>query len=116
MDEITRRALELTDQLFTNPANRRFDQKLEQEIAGLNRLYQGDHDIGRVRWLVSNQSMRGDYGLNHNGTLYLRDALPQLKIAAGIVVLTKRGSQIVNKLPVTEVWERVKNANWLSGS
>ena len=109
---ITQRALELTDGLYTNSAIKRYDPKLEEQIAGLNRLYQGSFSFGRVRWLVSGQSHLGDYGVNRGGIDHLRLGLHDDKIVAGVVVLVKKYT-IINKSLVSDVSRRIECADWL---
>jgi hypothetical protein len=112
VDDINRRALELTAGIYTNPANWPYTRKLEEQIAGLNRLVQGDHDIGRIRWLISNQSPGGDWGVNRGGIDHLLGGLKDGKIIAGVVVLMAN-REVVNKCLVTDVVEKIKNARWL---
>src|SRR3954447_26168011 len=82
--EIIRVALEASERLYTDPAIKRFSPELEQRTAGKNHLFQGDFPMGRIRWVVSYPGTRGDWSLNKDGLLYLRTALEQSKIAAGI--------------------------------
>jgi hypothetical protein len=111
--EIIRLALEASERLYTDPAIKRFSPELEQKIAGKNHLFQGDFPVGRIRWVVSYPGQRGDFSLNKDGLLYLRTALEQGKIAAGIVVL-KRGNMVANARPVAEVWPKLIHAVWMN--
>ena len=114
MQTITSRALELTKQLYTSTAIRKYDPKLSEQIAGYNRLMQADLDGGRVRWLASSQSQLGDWSINRGGIEHLLNSLQEQKIVAGIVVLTKSGA-VVNSMPVAEVAEKLKDVRWLDG-
>ena len=115
-DDLVQRAIEATAKLYTDKTIKPFNPDLQQQIAGKNALYQGDLDgIGRVRWLVSFPGQKGDWGLNKGGLLYLKTALQEGKIAAGIVVLRRKNAN-VNVGQVKEVWNRLKDADWIEGS
>jgi hypothetical protein len=111
-DDIVAWAIEAANRLYTDPNIRRFDPELEKRIAGKNSIFQGDHNGARARWVASYPGSRGDWGLNKGGLVYFQTELEADKIAAGIVVL-KRGKDTVAARPVTEVWPKVKNANWM---
>ena len=113
-EDIARRALELASELYTNKSIRPYEPALSEKIAGYNRLYRADLDIGRIRLLAASQSLRGDYGINRGGIDHLVDGLKERKIVAGVVVLTRR-LVVVNKSLVTDVWEKIKDAHWLEG-
>lgn len=114
-DDIINKAIAASADIYTDPRIRRFERELEQRHAGRNHVFQGDLDgIGRVRYLVSHQSPRGDWALSKSGLLYFRTALEESKIIAGMVVLWERNGN-ANAAPVEAVWDKVKDAYWYHG-
>lgn len=110
-DDITRKAIQAAERLYTDPRIRRFDPASEQKIAGKNHLFHGDLDIGSVRFLASFPGSRGDWSLSKTGLLYLWSTVAESKIIRGIVTL-RRGAFQVKGESITRIWPKLEGAFW----
>lgn len=112
-DDITRKAIQAAEHLYSDPRIRRFDPASEQKIAGKNHMFHGDLDFGQVEFLVSFPGSRGDWSLSKTGLLYLSRVVEESKIIRGIVTL-RRGAFQVKGGSITRIWPTLdKEAFWL---